>query len=465
MSRWTHRLAAVTRHPVSFAGAVLATVCAAVFLVLLVLSWFGRSLGPYIGLLTFVALPAGFVLGLLLLPVGLWWGRASRPLPVIDLGDPRWRHRLLVVAALTVLNLALVSVATYEGVHVLESNAFCGTACHEVMEPQATAFRASPHAAVGCADCHVGAGAEAFFAAKLNGASQLAAVLTGDVPRPIPPPPGPRAHGSETCTDCHDPAAWVGDRLAVFPHTLPDDANKAVTSVLWLHVGGARGDGFEGIHWHADPRRQVRYRTDDDSRALEIQVVEVVEADGTSRRWTRPRWTRPEEPVDAGDEGWRTLTCSGCHNRVGHPFAEPGQALDAAFEDGRLPREVPDLRRLSETVLAGAEVRDGVAAALAALYAEERPEVAREQAAALDRAGKVLGELHAANVFPAMGLGWGFYPDHRGHERSPGCFRCHDDSLTEEATGEVLAQDCFGACHVPVAMEEEDPAILAELEW
>jgi hypothetical protein len=60
-----------------------------------------------------------------------------------------------------------------------------------------------------------------------------------------------------------------------------------------------------------------------------------------------------------------------------------------------------------------------------------------------------------------MNVVWGTYPNHIGHEASPGCFRCHDEEHTT-AEGETISQDCY-TCHSLLAMEEEDPQILSDL--
>jgi hypothetical protein len=49
------------------------------------------------------------------------------------------------------------------------------------------------------------------------------------------------------------------------------------------------------------------------------------------------------------------------------------------------------------------------------------------------------------NVFPAMNVTWGTYPNELGHVDAPGCFRCHDDSH-KARDGTVIRQDC-GLCH------------------
>ena len=72
-----------------------------------------------------------------------------------------------------------------------------------------------------------------------------------------------------------------------------------------------------------------------------------------------------------------------------------------------------------------------------------------------------LAEIYTVNVHPSMGIEWGTYPNHIGHEEAPGCFRCHNDEHSAEG-GEVISQDC-DTCHSLLALEEENPAILEEL--
>ena len=61
-----------------------------------------------------------------------------------------------------------------------------------------------------------------------------------------------------------------------------------------------------------------------------------------------------------------------------------------------------------------------------------------------------------------MKVTWGSYPNHLGHTDSPGCFRCHDEQHAT-ADGETITQDCF-TCHNPLAMDEENPAVLKDLQ-
>ena len=83
---------AALRHPVTIAGVVIATVGAVAFLTMVAADLFGMFTNPYAGLVIFIVVPAVFVFGLLLIPMGIWLHRralrrdpsASVDWPVID---------------------------------------------------------------------------------------------------------------------------------------------------------------------------------------------------------------------------------------------------------------------------------------------------------------------------------------------------------------------------------------------
>jgi hypothetical protein len=162
---------------------------------------------PYIGLLVFLILPGIFVLGLLLIPLGIWLRRRSlrgsgklpAVFPAIDLGMPVVRRTLEWVAAATVLNLLIVGTASYRGVEYMDSTSFCGTTCHTVMEPEYTTYQNSPHSRVACVECHIGPGAGWFVRSKLSGLRQVVAVTFHTYSRPIPSPVKYLRPARETC--------------------------------------------------------------------------------------------------------------------------------------------------------------------------------------------------------------------------------------------------------------------------
>ena len=66
-------------------------------------------------------------------------------------------------------------------------------------------------------------------------------------------------------------------------------------------------------------------------------------------------------------------------------------------------------------------------------------------AAQVERAVAGAQDVWARNVFPAMKVTWGTYPNHLGHVDTNGCFRCHDDNHKAK-DGTVIRQDCE-LCH------------------
>ena len=468
---------AITRNPLSLIGALLATFSGAIIVMLVVLELIGFQLGPYTGILAFLVFPAILLLGLVLIPIGIRAdrrrarrrraeGKPPRGFPVIDLNKDKVRRGALVVAALSIVNVIVFAAATYKGVEVMESNEFCGTACHSVMEPEHTAYVRSPHARVQCVECHIGSGADWFAKSKLSGAWQVVSVTFNLYSRPIGTPVHNLRPARDTCEECHWPTNFVGNRLRVRTHYASDEANTELKTVLLMRVGGQLGSDFEGIHWHVDPGVEIRYRSDPSRES--IYDVEMSLADGTTKTYRSAAQADDGWETEAGELEWRTMDCVDCHNRPTHVYRLPEEEIDTAIEAGRISAELPFIRREGLAALAGPygsheEARAGIAARIGEFYRNEYPEVYESGRSLVDGAAAELGNLYAYNVFPEMKVDWGTYPDHIGHEQSPGCFRCHNDEH-ETADGELLFQDCF-TCHNLLALEEEDPAILADMEF
>src|ERR1700681_445295 len=121
------------RSPLSVAGMVLTTISAVLFLVVFLADLFGLHTNPYIGIVFFLVLPALFVIGLLLIPLGAWVERRRRAAgkapsavrwPQIDLNDPTQRTTSIIVFALTMANVVIVSLGAYRGVEYMDSVQF-----------------------------------------------------------------------------------------------------------------------------------------------------------------------------------------------------------------------------------------------------------------------------------------------------------------------------------------------------
>ena len=440
------------RNPVSLIGIVIATATAMLFFALVVLEILGYVTNPYIGLLAFVAIPTVFVIGLLLIPVGAWWAGRRRRLapdaepdwPVLDLRNPHQRTVLLAVLLLTIVNLLIVSMAAYGGVHYMESSEFCGQVCHTTMEPEYAAYQGWPHARVPCAGCHVGPGAGALVGSKLAGARQLLHVATGRITTPIPSPVQSLRPARETCEQCHWPEKFHGDRVRTIREYGSDEANTESVTTLQLHVGGgSRSLGVgTGIHWHMNLDNQVEYVATDAARQT-IPYVRLTDRDGRVREYVVEGTT--EAALAGGTR--RRMDCMDCHNRPAHTFyATPERAVDAAIAQGRIPRELAFARREAVTAVSAVyadrtAALDGMARRLQEFYAGRTGTDARLVA----RAVVATQDVWSRNVFPAMKVTWGTYPNYLGHVDSPGCFRCHDDEH-KAADGSVIRQDCE-LCH------------------
>jgi hypothetical protein len=463
------------RNWITASGAALATVSALLIVAFLILGLMGNQSSPYIGIMGFLILPGVFVVGLLVIPLGLYWERKHRVgnptqgdsteiYPKIDFSLPHVRRAAGLVTFLTVVNLLLLSLVSYEGVQYMDSVSFCGQVCHSVMEPEYTAYLGSPHSRVKCVECHIGPGAPWFVRSKLSGVGQVVAVAFNTYHRPIPTPVENLRPSRDTCEQCHWPEKFTGDRIKVITRFADDSANTPLKTVLLMHIGGgAQGSG--GIHsWHIDPRKETRYIAADPQRQT-IAWVQVREADGTTTEYTARE--NPLTPEQMARAEVRVMDCIDCHNRPTHIFRHPDQGMDDALASGRIDRSLPFIKKVGTAVLTEAQGDKSSALAMIAeriraYYRENYPTLAQKQRDAIETAIREIQAIYSRNVFPQMNLTWGTYPNNLGHERFPGCFRCHDDAHVSR-DGRTIRQDC-NICHTLLAIEEKEPDVLKQLE-
>jgi hypothetical protein len=467
-----HFFASLTQNPISLVGTALAVASLTLIITLFGIQMMGFEGGPYLGILTFLVMPVFFVTGLLLIPVGIMRqrkrmaqqaaaGEAPPLFPIIDLNHETTRKSVIIFLVLTVVNIIVIAGATFKGVEVMDSNAFCGLACHTVMEPEHTAHQRSPHSRVDCVDCHIGPGADWFVKSKMDGAWQMVAVALNIYPRPITTPLHDLRPARDTCEQCHWPTKFVGDKLKIDTIYDEDEFNTELRSAVLIKVGGLHGRDSSGIHWHVDPNIQIRYRSDE-SR-MNIYDVEMTAADGTVKTWLVG-----ETPEDASD--WRVMDCVDCHNRPTHIYRAPGVEIDSLISAGRIDASLPYVKREGVRIINEAEydshdeARIGIAESLQDFYRENYPDVLAQNAVAVASAADALGDVYSWNVFPHMRVRWDTYPDHSGHppvrsrEDAPGCFRCHNRQH-KTAEGEGISRSC-DLCHTVLAQREEDPEIL-----
>ena len=439
----------LARHPLAILGALIATASAVAFVVLVIAALAGLFENPYAGLVVFIVIPALFVIGLVLIPAGMWLqARAlerdpsAADWPVLDFGRARVRRMALVVTALTAVNVVIVLLAGYGSLHWMESPAFCGQVCHTPMQPQFMAWQGASHANVACVQCHVGEGARGFVHAKLAGVRQLMHVVTNAVPAPIPPadnlPPV-----DQTCANCHRPGhVTFADRVRVIRSYADDEKNTETATLLQMHIG-AGSSSPKSIHWHADPAVRVEYVATDPVKET-IPYVRVRYANGQTKEFRTP-----DAPNQASSSGTQhTMDCRDCHNRIGHPFAaSPEQGIDDAIAAKSVNGDLPFVRREGVRLVKAqysseADAMRAIESGLREFYASHGGSVDRQAEAASVAA---IQGVYRRNVFPQMKVSFGSYPDLKGHTTATGCFRCHDDSHAA-ADGSVISADCE-LCH------------------
>ncbi len=303
------------------------------------------------------------LLGLLLIPVGLWRqrrsGRSSAPL------DPR--QLLGFLALTTVVNLVIASQTGYRAVEYMDTVGFCGQTCHTPMQSQFTAYFKSAHSQVACVKCHIGAGAEGMLKAKVNGLRQAIGFLTGSYHRPIPPPSQDELPSvKETCESCHARSARQGEKLRVFQRYQDDGPSTPKYTVLMVRTGGIHGAHFNS---------------------------KKAELGGGS--------------------------CRVCHNRPAHSFESPEDAADQAITSAAIDRKLPFARKNAVAALRAASTGSDARRRFLASYTTSG-RTAEASAAQVQT-------IFDRNVFPDMKITWGTYPNHLGHPgEKDGCFRCHD---------------------------------------
>jgi len=444
------------RHPLSIVGSWIALSAALLFVLVFALELFGYHTNPYVGIIFFLIVPSLFIFGLVLVPIGTWLERRRRAAgrvqdsrwPVVDLNNPRSRQVVLLILVTTIANVLIVSLASYRGVEYMDSVAFCGQVCHEVMEPEFVAYQDGPHSRVTCVQCHIGPGAPWFVKSKLSGARQVLAVMMNSHSRPIPSPVENLRPATDTCMQCHWPEKFHDDKIRTVKEYAEDEQNTETTTTLRVHVGGGSEKlGIAaGIHWHMNVANEIEYIASDDKRQV-IPYVRLKDRSGNVREY----FAEGVAPSEYANRERRRMDCMDCHTRPSHPFAaSASRAVNEAMALGAIPKDLPFVKR--EVVAALEEkhpnqqvAADAIAARLREVYRKNYGKVYMERREHVERAVQEAQRLYRRNVFPAMNVTWGSYPNNIGHMDFPGCFRCHDENH-KTAGGAVIRQDCE-LCH------------------
>jgi nitrate/TMAO reductase-like tetraheme cytochrome c subunit len=448
-------LVLLTSHWLSLLGATLVTLAGFSWLFVLPLNIRGAGVeNPYIGLLIFIAIPIVFFAGLALIPIGIALAKRKVTANPDEIEDRRiaWRRVGIFFGVMTVANVVIASQLSYRAVEHMDTVQFCGQTCH-VMKPEFTAHAAMPpHQAVACAECHVAPGATGWLKAKMNGTSQLIAVVFNNYPRPIESAMenNKLVSSAETCEQCHARDKPIAPRLRVIASYKDDETNTRTTTVLMMRIATIHAA-------HLGPGIRIRYSSVDKKRQTILAVQYESAKAGPLRTYLASGSTADSVRSVPVFE----MQCVDCHNRASHAFELPDRAVNQAMASGQIASSLPLVKKESVALLKASDAQQ-IPAALNAFYSMNYPDVARKQSAEVHAAGAALAAVYDRNVFSDLRVTWGTYQNNLGHTDAPGCFRCHDEShLTSDK--KTISQDC-GLCHQLVAMDEASPEILKTLE-
>jgi len=453
-------------NPISLIGGAITTASAMILIGFWVVAFFGHGgpASPYVGIVVDLCLPGLFILGLILIPVGMLLrrrrlkaaGQLPTEYPKVDFGDPVFRHGVDFVVVATFINFVIVGTASYRGVAYMDTPNFCGQACH-VMHPEFAAYPVATHSHVACTDCHIASGVGGFVHAKVNGTKQMIQVVFNSYPRPILAE-GRIPAASATCLHCHNPGRFVGDKLVVTTSYGDDESNPVTKSLVLLHVGGQDMAGhLSGIHGAHMGR--IEYISTDTTNQT-IPWVEKVNADGSTTEFVS---SDAKQPVTGAK---RVMDCIDCHNRAAHSFTTAEKALNRSMNQGLIDPSLPFVHKEGLALIKAdypsqADADSKITSGLEDFYRTQHADVWSQKQSQVEQAARALSAIYNRNVFPSMKLTWGTHPDNLGHNDYPGCFRCHDGSHNAK-NGNSITNDC-SVCHNLIATDEANPKQLADL--
>ena len=461
------RLRELLRNPISLVGFALAVVSLVNILFLFLIDLMSERPNAYVGILAYMVAPGFLILGLLLVPIGVWIdrrrrrsqkpGEAPRYLR-IDFSDPGQRGAVAFFLSFLVVFVMMSAIGSYRAYEFTDSVQFCGQLCHSVMKPEFTAYQLSPHARVACVDCHVGAGATWYVRSKLSGARQVFATVFNTFPRPIPTPVKNLRPAQETCEQCHWPRKFYGAQLKVFTHYASDEKNTFRQIRMLIKTGG--GDPTtgspSGIHWHMNISNQVTYVATDEKRQ-NIPYIHVKDLQGRVTEYFAKDSTLTKEQIAKATR--RRMECVDCHNRPTHIYVAPDQAVDQALLARRIDVSLPFLKQTAVSALTNTykttdEAMDGIATEVHKFYSSKYPNLEKTKEIEIRNAIGELQRIYRSTTFPEMKLDWKTHNNNIGHFYFLGCFRCHDGQHVSP-DGKVVRKDC-DTCHTVLSQQEGD---------
>jgi len=447
-------------NPLSLFGSIVASVCALIIFFFMVSSWLFDFGGAYAGIFIYLILPVFLIAGLILIPVGM--SRRKKRIKqegeksdvariIIDLNNQRHWNFMGIIIVGTVSFLLLTGIGSSRAFHYTETNEFCGTLCHGVMEPEYVAYQQSAHSRVNCVECHVGEGTEWYVKSKLSGLYQVYSVLFNKYPTPIETPIHNLRPAREICEECHWPEKFYSYRLRNEINYLADSTNTKWNIQLKMKIGSEHSAGgvTEGIHWHVNQDVKIEYLSSSEKRNMLPWVRYINGATGDTLIYQDIYETLEPEAMDSME--LREMDCLDCHNRPSHHFLPPQEFIDDLISAHKIPVELPEVKALAmqvffyESFSSRDSGRMAIQEEVRSFYLTNYPELSRQKPELIQQATEGMLAGYSRHIFPEMKANWDAYPNNIGHSEFNGCFRCHNGNHESE-DGQVISRDCK-LCH------------------
>lgn len=450
----------------SFAGAAISAVSFGLIVFLFIVDFFSAHSKAYMGIITFVLLPVFFIGGLLIVLLGMRAEKKRRArtgiepgeLPMIDFNNPAHRKKFAFLSSVGVFVMMASAFGSFQVYEFTESVRFCGEICHDVMKPEYTAYKHSPHARVTCAECHVGSGADWYVQSKISGAYQIYSVTFNKFSRPIPTPVHNLRPAQGTCEQCHWPQHFFSDKQVNKTYYMPDEPNTPWSVSLLMKIGGGnlQTGRTSGIHWHVNPDNDVTYTAIDSQRQV-IPVINMKLADGTTDEFVTTD-SFDETKLPTGEK--RRMDCIDCHNRPTHIYRTPEESINLLMRQGFVSATLPSIRSIASAAFVKQyatedEAMKGIESKINDAYTLQYPEIGKTRKADIDTAIDNLKKAFSRTIFPEMNVNWRHYPNNVGHYAYAGCFRCHDGKHVSKKTGKTISKDC-NSCHIILSQGPSD---------
>ncbi|MBI5021402.1 MAG: NapC/NirT family cytochrome c [Ignavibacteriales bacterium] len=458
---------------ITLIGSAIAAVSLALIIFLIILETFATQSKPYMGIITFVILPMILFVGIFFIFFGIIREhrreRHGKPhglhLPQIDLNNPHHRTAFIFFSIGTIVLLAFSAFGSFKAYEYTDSDQFCGETCHNVMEPEYTAYQHSPHARVGCAQCHIGSGADWFVRAKISGSYQVYATLFNKYPKPIPTPIENLRPAQQTCEQCHWPKHFFSEKQHINNYYISDEKNTKWTLNLLMKIGGGNPETgpTSGIHWHMNIDNEVTYAAVDTQRQI-IPWVRSKKPDGTETIYRSTEIPASEDTLKKAFI--RRMDCIDCHNRPTHIYHPPARSVNHIMSLGWIDPMLPNIKNISVQALENPytskqSAMDSIKLIIPEYYKLNYPQISSSETTKINRAVVELQKIYSLNYFPEMKVNWKNFNNNIGHLYYQGCFRCHDGKHVSE-TGKVLSKDC-NVCHTILAQQFEQDTVQLSL--